>query len=111
MIYRIAFSIILGCLFSLTNAQIPDIPSPLIENESVFEIKQDIRTQVYLRKANSVWNRSIQLPKTSAVGGFFCKSECAADKNSKFTSRFRLGSVVYSEYMEGRKEYYLRNLQ
>lgn len=83
----------------------------ILEGERKEIPKQDIRTQIYFRQQNSVWNRSVVLPNTTTEMGFFCKEENAASKNSKFAPRFRLGSVVYTEYMEGRKDYYLRNLQ
>ena len=40
--------------------------------------------------------------------GLFCKMEYHIETRSKFAPRFRLGSLNYTEWMEGKKPLYMR---
>lgn len=40
--------------------------------------------------------------------GFFCKMEYKIEAKSKLSPRFRLGSVNYTNWMEGKGEWYSR---
>jgi len=40
--------------------------------------------------------------------GMFCKMEYQIETKSKFAPRFRLGSLNYTNWMEGKGEYYSR---
>lgn len=42
------------------------------------------------------------------VQGIFCKMEHRIEATSNFAPRFRLGSVNYTDWMEGKKPFYMR---
>lgn len=42
------------------------------------------------------------------VTSFFCRNELRLERRSALAPRFRLGSVNYTEWMEGKKEIYDR---
>ncbi len=42
------------------------------------------------------------------VNGLFCKMEFAIEAKSKLAPRFRLGSVNYTDWREGKKPMYMR---
>ena len=46
--------------------------------------------------------------KASHLPGFFCKMEYKIEQKSKLSPRFRLGSLNYTEWMEGKGEFYTR---
>ena len=45
---------------------------------------------------------------TNHVSGLFCKIEYKLETKSKLAPRFRLGSVNYTNWMEGKGEWYSR---
>lgn len=45
---------------------------------------------------------------TDHLPGFFCKLEYKLEGRSKLAPRFRLGSLNYTEWMEGKGEWYNR---
>ncbi len=42
------------------------------------------------------------------MSGMFCTMETKIESKSKLAPRFRLGSLNYTEWMEGKKEMYMR---
>lgn len=45
------------------------------------------------------------------MSGMFCKMECNIESLSKVAPRFRLGSLNYTQWMEGKQEIYMRYRQ
>jgi len=50
----------------------------------------------------------VGLPKQDHLPGFFCKMEYKMEAKSKLSPRFRLGSLNYTNWMEGKGELYSR---
>jgi hypothetical protein len=50
----------------------------------------------------------VYLGQTDHLPGFFCKMEYKLESYSKLAPRFRLGSLNYTEWMEGKGEWYDR---
>ncbi len=50
----------------------------------------------------------LYLNSTDHLPGLFCKMEYKLETKSKLTPRFRLGSLNYTEWMEGKRELYSR---
>ncbi|MEO6130817.1 MAG: hypothetical protein ABIQ02_03140 [Saprospiraceae bacterium] len=44
----------------------------------------------------------------NCLPGLFCKMEYKIETKSKLSPRFRLGSLNYTEWMEGKRDYYSR---
>ena len=57
---------------------------------------------------NSQFFPTIGLGATDHLPGFFCKLEYKLEGRSKLAPRFRLGSLNYTEWMEGKGEWYNR---
>lgn len=51
-------------------------------------------------EAAAVWRRS------PAVTSFFCRNELLLERKSILAPRFRLGSLAYTEWMEGKRASY-----
>ncbi len=47
-------------------------------------------------------------PAINHLPGMFCKLEYKIETKSKLAPRFRLGSLQYTEWMEGKGDFYLR---
>ncbi len=60
------------------------------------------------RFGNSQFFPTIGLEATDHLPGFFCKLEYKLEGRSKLAPRFRLGSLNYTEWMEGKGEWYNR---
>ncbi len=48
-----------------------------------------------------------QTPAINHLPGMFCKLEYKIETKSKLAPRFRLGSLQYTEWMEGKGNYYM----
>ena len=48
----------------------------------------------------------MQVPSVNHLPGMFCKLEYQIEKKSKLAPRFRLGSLEYTEWMEGKQDFY-----
>ena len=49
-----------------------------------------------------------EMPTLNHLPGLFCKLEYQLESKSKLAPRFRLGSLYYTEWMEGKRDYYMR---
>jgi hypothetical protein len=49
-----------------------------------------------------------QYPSINHLPGMFCKLEYKIETRSKVAPRFRLGSLQYTEWMEGKQDFYSR---
>ena len=47
-------------------------------------------------------------PTLNHLPGIFCKLEYKMETKSKLAPRFRLGSLAYTEWMEGKQDFYSR---
>ena len=50
----------------------------------------------------------IQLPAANYLPSLFCKLEYKLEAKSKLAPRFRLGTLQYANWMEGKGDYYSR---
>jgi len=50
----------------------------------------------------------IKYPSINHLPGIFCKLEYKIETKSKLAPRFRLGSLAYTEWMEGKQDFYSR---
>ncbi len=58
---------------------------------------------------NVIAGRSIShIPSLDHLPSLFCKLEYQLQSKSKLAPRFRLGSLYYTEWMEGKRDYYMR---
>lgn len=48
------------------------------------------------------------IPSVDHLPSLFCKLEYQLESKSKLAPRFRLGSLYYTEWMEGKRDYYMR---
>lgn len=48
------------------------------------------------------------IPKVDHLPSLFCRLEYRLESKSKLAPRFRLGSLNYTEWMEGKREFYMR---
>ena len=48
----------------------------------------------------------MHMPSVNHLPGVFCKLEYQIEKKSKLAPRFRLGSLEYTEWMEGKQDFY-----
>jgi len=57
---------------------------------------------------NTLMKQDVNLftPKIDHLPGLFCKMEYHLETKSKLAPRFRLGSLQYTEWMEGKGEFY-----
>ncbi|HEX8460965.1 MAG TPA: hypothetical protein VF623_06030, partial [Segetibacter sp.] len=65
------------------------------------------KTFLFSASDNPLINKTIETISTSLYYtntlGFFCKKELQLEKALKFPVKFRLGSVAYTDQMEGKK--------
>jgi hypothetical protein len=48
------------------------------------------------------------MPSLDYLPGLFCKLEYQLESKSKLAPRFRLGSLQYTNWMEGKADFYTR---
>jgi len=63
-------------------------------------------TSIFLTSGNPLINTSVKTIPSSfytSTLGFFCRKELQLEKALKFPVKFRLGSVAYTDKMEGKK--------
>lgn len=59
--------------------------------------------RLYFR-SGSFFKRASPVPLLDHTPGLFCKWEAAVERKSGIAPRFRLGSLQYTEWMEGKKD-------
>ena len=110
---------VIGCLLisGACSAQAKDTSSVASSSSEIIFSKnryQDIFQQQFNFGVTGFSNSySIITPTPIKLGnpfmsGMFCKIECNIESISKVAPRFRLGSLNYTEWMEGKQEIYMR---
>jgi hypothetical protein len=56
----------------------------------------------------SIYQKNIQILPSPLPSPFFCRIESKIESKSKLAPRFRLGSLNYTNWMEGKGEFYSR---
>lgn len=114
--------IIIGCflLASVCHAQVMDTirsldsSSPILFSKNdysqFFEKHFDFRL-IHPENSNSFLAPQPITLSNPFMHGMFCKIESDIESLSKVAPRFRLGSLNYTEWMEGKQEIYMRYRQ
>ena len=114
--------IVIGCflLLSVCHAQVNDSISHTDSSSTILFSKNDYH-QLFekhfdFRLIHPENSNSFLTPQPIALNnpfmhGMFCKMESDLESLSKVAPRFRLGSLNYTEWMEGKQEIYMRYRQ
>jgi hypothetical protein len=114
MKYLIFF--MLCCLFHLAEAQGGDSGMSIQKGNSSFIPSTGIQNlysdlfdfgKAYTMPLPKLSN-PYRIPTIDHLPGMFCKMEYRLEKKNKLAPRFRLGSLQYTEWMEGKQEFYAR---
>lgn len=73
--------------------------------KTLFDFQQASQTR--LLPANKVSS----MPSLDYLPSLFCKLEYQLESKSKLAPRFRLGSLQYTNWMEGKADFYTRHYQ
>ena len=110
--------IVIGCILiaSVGSAQVKDSlastgdSSPILLSKNnynqLFEKHFDFR--LHPQNPNSFLTPQPIVLSNPFMYGMFCKIESDIESLSKVAPRFRLGSLNYTEWMEGKQEIYMR---
>jgi hypothetical protein len=110
---------VLGCILiaSVCSAQVKDSlastdsSSPILFSKNnynqLFDKHFDFRL-IHPETPNSLLTPQPITLGNPFMSGMFCKIEYNIESLSKVTPRFRLGSLNYTEWMEGKQEIYMR---
>lgn len=77
-----------------------------VDYQSLLLDKFDFRTSL-MPSLSPTFSMFKQTPAINHLPGMFCKLEYKIETKSKLAPRFRLGSLQYTEWMEGKGNYYL----
>ncbi len=89
---------------SLAALSQPALSYPLLHPVKIDLPLFQFSSQVTVANSLSV----MQVPSVNHLPGMFCKLEYQIEKKSKLAPRFRLGSLEYTEWMEGKQDFYTR---
>ena len=100
-------------LFQIGYSQswIPAFSSSLLQPEVSYPLLHPRKNDMPLFQFSSCASLSssltvMQMPSVNHLPGMFCKLEYQIEKKSKLAPRFRLGSLEYTEWMEGKQDFY-----
>jgi hypothetical protein len=111
--------IVVGCLFitGVCCSQVMDTSSVASSSSEIIVSKnryEDIFHQKFnfgLAGFSNSYSLLTPIPmklNNPFMSGMFCKMECKIETMSGVAPRFRLGSLNYTEWMEGKQEIYMR---
>ncbi len=101
--------------FLLVGAQsvCPDVETKITSSVFLSSANQNIYFETF--DFGSAYTKSLfrgtsllQLPSTDHLPSLFCKLEYKLETKSKLAPRFRLGSLQYANWMEGKGDFYSR---
>ena len=100
-LFRIGYSQERLPSFSATLSQ-PEVSYPLLH-----PVKNDMALFQFSSQVSVANSMTVmQVPSVNHLPGMFCKLEYQIEKKSKLAPRFRLGSLEYTEWMEGKQDFY-----
>ncbi len=93
------------------DTQIIQTPSILMTSAYPMDFKELMDAKFRFNSQQTFYQKPVSLMylnSTNHLPGMFCKMEYNIERKSKLSPRFRLGSLNYTEWMEGKRELYNR---
>lgn len=104
-----------GLFIVRSNAQVSDVGSEKVNSMQIVAVDYQslLADQFELRSVlrpslSSPFSMFKHTPTINHLPGMFCKLEYKIETKSKLAPRFRLGSLQYTEWMEGKGDFYMR---
>ncbi len=104
-----------GLSFVRSSAQVSDVATDKVNTMKItavdyqssllahFDFKSSLKQSL-----SSQFSMFKYTPAINHLPGMFCKLEYKIETKSKLAPRFRLGSLQYTEWMEGKRNFYRR---
>ena len=99
------------CRIGYSQEKLPAFSTVLFQPEVSYPLLHPVKNDMPLFQFSSCASLSssktvMQMPSVNHLPGMFCKLEYQIEKKSKLAPRFRLGSLEYTEWMEGKQDFY-----
>lgn len=73
--------------------------------QSKLVVPKPLNTSLFTRKEQPKFSMLIAANHVTCTYGFFCKQEMKFEKHTNVAVRFRLGTLAYCEWLEGKRRY------